>query len=40
MSEGLSFNPPPMCDRQGCCDLSCVWPDPDAMPLVWEGDNA
>nr|HNH96872.1 hypothetical protein [Microthrixaceae bacterium] len=21
----LRFDPPPECDRPGCCDLSCVW---------------
>jgi hypothetical protein len=26
MSDELRFDPPPDCDRDGCCDLSCVWP--------------
>jgi hypothetical protein len=23
--KDLAFNPPPECERPGCCDLSCVW---------------
>lgn len=32
----LRFDPPPMCERPDCCDLSCVWPG-EREPLTWEG---
>jgi hypothetical protein len=38
--DDLRFDPPPMCERAECCDLSCVWPPADPDPLLWEGDNA
>jgi hypothetical protein len=38
MTSDLAFDPPPECDRDGCCDLSCVWPSGD--PLRWEGDDS
>jgi len=34
----LRFDPPPMCDRAGCCDLACVWPT-EAEPQLWEGQD-
>lgn len=34
----LRFDPPPECDRAGCCDLSCVWPG-EKEPLLWEGED-
>lgn len=38
MADYPPFNPPLECDRDGCCDLSCVWPG-ERDPIVWQGDD-
>ena len=37
---GLAFNPPPECDRPGCCNLDCVWPADEPLFGSIDGDTA